>query len=325
MPVAAISEADGGAGVPFNVAARDAARSAGAASPQAPVMPPAAAVPVPLSGVPPQQPGQPSPAVYAALGLPVPPGTPQAQPPAAPPVNPLFAAMGLQPPAAPPATPPPAPVAPSHVDAAGQKIVENYSATIQRHAEQAYATALYRAKQDPTALDAMIASEDAVEKDIAKKLLERNPELFGAGNVEEYQAKKQLESAGSDPRDREIAQMKLDNAKRDQREADREWREWKKENGVKADSFGQLCDQVRREYPNSPKGDIVAIARGRAGIKPLEPSALDGVHVPPGGERGAPPEGSQPNSGAISALGLGTNEVSAAEAYFEQIGSLKGR
>lgn len=315
----AISEADDGSGgKPFDVNGRDAARAAAPAP--AAVMPPAA---IP-SGVPEAQPGQPSAAAMDALGLTPPAKAPNpAKAPPAP--NPLFKAAGVQPPA-PLQDPTPPAVTPGHIDPAAQAIVENYSATIQRHAEEAYATALYRAKQDPTVLEAMVASGDKVERNIAEKLLQRNPELFGAGTIEEYQAKTELARAGDDPRDREIAQLKMDNAKRDAREQDREWRDWKKEHGVKDDAFGQLCDQARKEYPSAPKGDIVAIARGRAGIKSLEPTALDGIQVPSTGGRGAPQDaGSQINQGAASMLGLGGTEVSQAEAYFESIGGVTGR
>lgn len=310
-----ISEAgDSTGGKPFNVDARDAARAA----PQAPA-------PTVIPGVPQTDSGQPSPTVLSAFGLNVPPGTPPAnQPPPAAPVDPMFKANGVDAPAAPVVTTPPA-VDPTHVDTAAQQVVENYSATIQRHAEQAYATALYNAKQDPSVIDAMLTSGDQTEMQIAEKLLARNPDLFGAGTVEEYQAKRTLEEAGADPRDKEIAQLKINQAKIDQREADREWKDWKKDNGLKDDSFGQLCDQVRKQNPNLPQGDIVAIARGRAGIKPLDPSPLDAVRVNAGGARGTPPEGQQMDPGALSVLGLGANEVQSADAYFEAIGSFKGR
>ncbi len=313
-----ISEAgDDNGGKSFDVNGRDAARAA------APAPTPPAVIP----GVPQNDNGQPSPAVLSAFNLPVPPGTqtPAAQKPAQPP-NPMFKGNGLEPP--PPAAPvTPPPVAPTNVDANGQQIVENYSAVIQRHAEQAYATALYNAKQDPSVVDAMLTSGDATEMQIAEKLLTRNPELFGAGTIEEYQAKKALDDAGSDPRDKEIAQLKINQAKIDKRDAERDWTVWKDKNGIKDDSFGKLCDQVRKEYPNSPKGDIVAVARGRAGVKPLEPSPLDAVKVNAGGGRGAPADaGRQLDPGALSALKLGANEVQAAEAYFEAVGSnLRGR
>jgi hypothetical protein len=240
----------------------------------------------------------------------------------------LFAAAGVQPPApaGQSATPPQPPVNPSNVDAAGKQIVENYSTVIQRYAEEAYATVFSRAKQDPIVVKNLIESGDKTERSLAEKLLQRNPELFGAGTIEEYMANQALEQAGADPRDREIAQMKLENAKRDQREANREWREWKKEHGVKNDSFGQLCDQVRTQFPKMPESDIVAVARGRAGIKPLEPSALDGVPPSLQGGGGPPPEGGQPNAGAVDALGLRSNDVTAAGAYFEAVGgNVRGR
>lgn len=292
---------------------RDAARAAAPVAPQTP-------------GVPQADAGQPSPTVLSAFGLPDTSGNSSAPKTTAPvQPNPMFTGNGVQPPAAPVQVTTP-PVAPTHVDAAGQQIVENYSAVIQRHSEQAYATALYNAKQDPSIVDGMLASGDQTERQIAEKLLTRNPELFGAGTVEEYQAKRSLEDAGSDPRDREIAQLKINQAKIEQQSADREWRDWKKENGIKDDSFGQLCDTVRKQNPNLPQGDIVAIARGRAGVKPLDPSPLDAVKVNAGGGRGSPPEGQQMDSGALSVMNVGSTEITAAEAYFQAIGGVsKGR
>lgn len=305
MPVPVLEVGDR----PFNAAARDANRSA-----EPKVEPPS---------VPGSTPAQPSPTVMSAFGLPSTP-VPGALNAPVQPSNSLFAGAGI---VAPQPTPPPSPVTPTNVDANGKQIVENYSAVIQRHAEEAYATSLVRAKQDPSVIDTMLASDLKEEKSIAEKLLARNPELFGAGTAEEYQAKKQLEAAGDDPRDKEIAQLRLNQAKIDQKQNDRDWRDWKKENGVKDDSFGQMCDSVRKQHPMLPEGDIVAIARGRVGIKPLEPSPLDGVHVAPTGGRGSPSEGGkQPNSGALQAMRLGANEVTAAESYFEAVGSnLRGR
>lgn len=303
MPIVNDLEADGGK--PFNAEARDAKAQAPAGEPVSPT-------------------GQPPASAFASLGL-TPPPSPVAPSgaapvaPATPKPNPLASlAPGIQPEAA-----PPQPTVPATPPNPGEKRVEEYSAAIQKNAEEAYAWGLHRAMTDPETLDQMIASKNPIDQKIAEKILERNAEHFGAGSIQEFLAKKTIDDAGADPRDRELAQLKINQNKLLEENKNRAWNDWKRDNGVKNDEFGKMCDQIRRDYPNSPESDVVSIARGRAGIKPQG-------HVPeaplaPSGSRGAPGnEGTQIDRGLMGDFRLDDSTVRSATAYFEAVGA-RGR
>ena len=301
MPIQDDKEVDGGK--PFDAASRDAQKIITPASePQSPL-------------------GQPPASAFASLGLPPPTSVPApagAPPsvPVSPKPNPLAALAPGMAPEAPAPQPPPSAPAPNP----GEQRVEDYSAAIQKSAEEAYAWALHRAMTDPATLDAMIASQNPIEQKLAEKILERNSEHFGAGSIQELKAKKVLDDAGSDPRDRKLAQMELQQTQLLQENKDRAWKDWKKDNGVKDDEFGKLCDQVRKEYPKSPESDVVAVARGRVGIKPQSPTPE--THLAPAGSRGGPSEkGSQIDSGVMGQFRLDDKTVRSATQYFEAIGA----
>lgn len=310
---------EAGTNQPFNAAAADANKFAKAKTA------PMAAMPseVFVSGDPGLLPGQPSPVAYAALGLTAP-QSPLSATHSDPRVtkNPM---SGLVPDIKPeellPTTAPTNPADPAQADAAARRIGE-YEASIQRSAEESYAWALHRSMMDPNALDVMLSSQNPIDRKLAEKILERNSEHFGAGSLDEYLAKKTIDDVGSDPRDRKLAEIELNQKKILKAEDNRRWSDWKKENGVKNDEFGKLCDSVRSEYTSSPEADIISIARGRAGIKSLSPSMIDGFGAPPIGSRGSP-HGSPGDSfdPSISReFGLNAGLVRAATGYFEAIG-----
>lgn len=277
-----------------------------------------------------------------AAASPSEPASPASQPPAS-----AFASLGLQVPTAPSgatpvapeskpnplaslapghdlsnSAPSPQPTVPAAPETPGAKRVEDYSAAIQQHAEQAYAWALHRAMTDPATLDTMIASQNPIDQKIAEKILERNAEHFGAGTLQDYQAKKTIADAGADPRDQELAQMRITQNKLLEENKDRAWKDWKRDNGVKDDEFGKLCDQIRKEYRNSPEADVIALARGRVGIKPQGSSHLSQAPLAPSGSRSAPGnEGAQIDRGVMSDFRLDDSTVRSATAYFEAVGA----
>lgn len=228
----------------------------------------------------------------AANGIPV--GEPQEQPSDA-----AMRAFGLEKPAdkKPPekpvektgdTTPPPNPnPAQAKADAEGQTIVDKFSGKIQAHSEELYATLASRARNEDGFLDKLIASEDPMDQKMAKKILERNADIFGAGTVDEYLAKQQIEKAGDDPVQKELAQLRINQAATDKQLKEQEWKTWKAENGISPE-LAELADAVRKQYPPSvPYADIIHIARGRLGITNPAPLTKSSTGSPSGRSGGA--------------------------------------
>lgn len=299
-------EADGG--TPFNAAGRDAARQV---SPSGEPVTPQASQPASMQA-----------ADLLGVADPSRTPTPQAQQKPvgisldyfAPGIKPL---EGQPPPAA-------SPSAQDVANANGQQVVDQYSGAIQRLAEEAYALAAHNALSDSTYVDRMLESGDKTQVDLAKKVIERNSEHFGAKSVEEYQAQVELKKAGDDPVKIELAQLRLNQTRIDNDHADRDWKAYKDKQKVEEDSeFDKLCDSVRKEYPKASKGDILHMARGRAGIDPQK-FVAGGTKATslgtPGGDRGGQSHTDQPSDSHLSAFGIKPGVASATERYLGGVG-----
>ena len=152
--------------------------------------------------------------------------------------------------------------------AEGEKTAENLSKKIQEHSEELYENLSYRAKTEDGYLEKLLDSKDPIEKKNAKKILERNPEHFGAKTVEEYKLVRAKKQAGDDP----AAQVRVDLdhklSSTEQRVDKLEWETWKKEAGIKGD-FGQLIDDLHSEHPDLDRKKLVAMAKGLHGNTPI--------------------------------------------------------
>lgn len=169
------------------------------------------------------------------------------------------------------------------------KIVDDYSATIQSLAEEAYATAVIRAEQDPSILDSLLGSDDKVKKRLAQKLIERNSHLFGgAKSIDEYTKNKAIASAGDDPVQKKLAEQDHELKSIRSRQESQEWEAWKKDRNITGD-FATIVDQVHSEYPSLPREKAVALAKGLSDSGAVT-SSKGGASMPVGGGSAAEQE-----------------------------------
>jgi hypothetical protein len=168
----------------------------------------------------------------------------------------------------PPETPPSAPKSEDDeqkkADAEGQKVIDNYSAQIQEEAESLYGTMLLRAQTEEGYLQKLVTSTDKTKRKFAEKILSRNPELFGAGSVEEYKKNLAISSAGDDPIAQKVAAIEVQTQELSNKQQLAEWETWKKEAQITGD-LASLVDDLHSQYPLVSRGDIIAMAKGRLG------------------------------------------------------------
>lgn len=352
---------------PFNADARDAGRFQQQPAPvqmqgqfpqQQPAMAPQAQMPYAQPGVPasPYPQGQPnplSPGAMAAFGLPVPPIVqtpqqpaypqqmpflPQQQQPQQSPMNWFQQGLPQQQPSPQQQVPPPVsgqqapqmpqvPQQPVQQQPSQPQPTEQMSAWIQQQSEAAYGTALFRAMNEPDFLERLTASQNPMEQQLARKVLERNAEHFGAGTVEEYQAKLELDRAGSDPVKQELARVKMQQVEQSKQMQQMQWNAWKATNGIKDDAFGQLTDAVRKEFPNATPADVVHIARGRSGINPQQQMTIDqqqGINpLAGGGSRGGQPSEQGVSAEGMALFGLTPQLQNQTESYMRTVGAIR--
>jgi len=147
----------------------------------------------------------------------------------------------------------------------GDKEIENRSAKIQELSEQLYAVALQTAKTDPAYLDRMLQG-DKDDRKLAKKLLERNKDLFGASSVEEYQVLKAKKQAGDDPAAQALAEIRARQEQLEHSQSESSWKTWKQENSVSGEAE-KLADALHEEHPALAWGLVMDAVKGRLGGK----------------------------------------------------------
>lgn len=169
-------------------------------------------------------------------------------------------------------------------------LVDQYSAAIQRDAEEAYAWSLNRARSDETYLDKLVQSKDPIDQRLATKLLARND--FGSKTVDEYKRNLIVKNAGKDPRDQALAQMRVELDELRNGTQSKDWSSWKAENAVSGEAE-VLADNIRAEYPSMNNADVLAFVRGKLGItqNPTQKERMGFVR----GGLGAVPEEDAPN------------------------------
>lgn len=194
------------------------------------------------------------------------------------------------------------------------KLVDQYSEFIQRNAEEAYAIALFKAKNDEKYLDTLVASSDPMDQKMATKLLSRND--FGAKSVDEYKRTLRVKQAGDDPKDRRLAELeaKVDELTNGSKVKD--WSQWKKENAVSGEAE-VLADQVRMEYPSMSSADVMAFVRGKLGMtqNPTQKEQMGFVR----GGLGAVPEEDLPNTDSPLARALLPKDIKKTTAFAKHL------
>ena len=180
------------------------------------------------------------------------------------PVVPDLTVTSQTPPETPPSAEKPEVDEQKKADAEGQKVVDNYSAQIQEEAESLYGTMLLRAQTEEGYLQKLVDSPDKTKRKFAEKILSRNPELFGAGSVEEYKKNLAIASAGDDPIAQRVAAVEHETKELSDKHQLAEWETWKKEAQITGE-FGSLVDELHSQYPSVTRGDIVALAKGKLG------------------------------------------------------------
>ena len=92
-------------------------------------------------------------------------------------------------------------------DAEGKKVVDKYSSEIQVKSEELYSIELHRALSEDGHLARLVQSDNAVDRKMAKKILERNEERFGTNNIEDFQKNLKLAAVGDDPTARKLVEQ----------------------------------------------------------------------------------------------------------------------
>ena len=170
----------------------------------------------------------------------------------------------------------------------GQKVVDNYSAKIQEHSEQLYAISVQRVKTEPSHIETLIEG-DKDDRKMAVKVLKNNPDIFGAGTIEDYQVVQARKQAGNSEAAQELAEIKQRQKNLEDRQSESNWLAWKGQNSVLGEA-AELADTIRNDNPNMPWGLIMDAVKGRMGNKEgimSKPSASTAVGS------AAPPEGEE--------------------------------
>jgi len=165
-----------------------------------------------------------------------------------------------------------------------EKVIKNRSAKIQQTTEELYRIEERTALKDETYLQKLINSKDALDRKNAEKILKRNAETFGASSIEEYEIVL-AKNATTDPTEKKLAELDIKTKSLDQKIKNSEWSEWKKANSVGSD-IDAIADEIHATYPTMPHGDVVAMARGKAGLS--QPISKKGSGSTVGGGAGAP-------------------------------------
>lgn len=147
-------------------------------------------------------------------------------------------------------------------DETKKQLAENADAVLQKNMEEAYATALYRARNEDDYLDKLAQSKDPIEQRLASKLIERND--FGAKSLDDYRKQLRIKSAGKDPRDQKIAELEAAIEEIRGTSTSKEWSEWKTQNKVTGEAE-QMADEIHSSHPDLPPNYILGIVRNELG------------------------------------------------------------
>lgn len=164
-------------------------------------------------------------------------------------------------------------------------IAEGYAETVQRNAEEAYASTLFRAQNEEGYLEKLVADKNPIAQRLAKKIIERNPDLAdGAKTLEEFKSNARKKAIGDDPTKLHQAQTEDRLEQLEQRENQREWRSWKRENAVRGEAE-KHADDIHARYPDMPPSEVMEMVKGKMGASYRE-SQKDKTSAAHGG--GAP-------------------------------------
>lgn len=139
---------------------------------------------------------------------------------------------------------------------------ENYESFVQRNAEEAYAVALNRAKNEEDYLAKLVASKDPIDQRLAKKLIEKHD--FGAKSVDEYRKNLRNKEIGDDPLKLQLAEMNDRLERMENGSNERSWTQWKKENAVSGKA-SEIADDIHKRYPDMPEGEVMELVKGKLG------------------------------------------------------------
>lgn len=150
------------------------------------------------------------------------------------------------------------------------KVLDNYSAKIQEHSEELYASLSYRSKNEEGFLDKLIASDDTLDRKMAKKILNRNSDHFGVDNIEDYEVKRAKESVGDNQTAQKLAIQEAEIKSLKKKQSDSDWQTWKTSRQVESDSkFDTELNEIHSEHPELPYTDVIMLAKGRLGDSPV--------------------------------------------------------
>lgn len=170
-------------------------------------------------------------------------------------------------------------------DEEGKKVVDAYSKVIQEHAEQLYETLSYRAKTEDGFINKLLESKDKTEQKMAKKIIERNAEHFGAATAEEYRLNIAKKNAKT-PEEAKLLETEHKIAAIEQKQSEQQWQTWKKENSVSGEAAA-IADEIRAQYPEMPYGLVMDAVKGRLGGNTVSTKTASSVV---GGSVAAPQE-----------------------------------
>lgn len=189
---------------------------------------------------------------------------------------------------------PPVSEAQKKSDAEGKKVVDNYSAEIQQKSEELYAIELHRALSEDGHLAKLVQSDNAVDRKMAKKILERNAERFGASNIEEFQKNLKLAAVGDDETARKLIEQEHEIKQLHSKVSQSDWKSWKDSRKVEPESeFDRTLDDIHSKYPGMPFVDVMDFAKGRTGAAPAGSKTRDSF---PSGGQGAAQESTSTDS-----------------------------
>lgn len=157
---------------------------------------------------------------------------------------------------------------PTKSELEGKKKVEDFSAKIQERSEELYGLELSKSLKDSAHIGKLIHSTDPLDRKMARKILERNSDHFGASSIEAYLKKEALDGVTGDTEKKLVAQdFEIREIK--QKQAEKDWSDWKKSRQVEEGSeFDQILNSIHSEHSTLPFVDALSLAKGRMGLTP---------------------------------------------------------
>ena len=161
-----------------------------------------------------------------------------------------------------------------------RELDEEYQARLQKDAEEAFANAAFRLKEEGQEyLDKLVHDPSLAAQRIAKKLLENND--FGAKTVPEYKKLLKIRQAGDRPEDQRVAQLESRLEELEQGGKEKDWQRWKEANGVSGKA-SQIANDVHSRFPDMEYAEVMETTRGKLGVDASAPMKI-GAGVAPGG------------------------------------------